>query len=259
MAVSDYRRRTGMHENNPKARDKFRTVSDGVAEYWYYVGTNEEGEILIRTEVDGTEYTRRLEPTRDELERTATDWRCVDDPDGFDEITHLPYKGTPEPPFPGDITSRAINGVSLLYRVSDVKPRNGYKIAHLTLVGDVLGYQPTSQVIYTEGNGWQWDDNAEAHFTSGAADELALKASRMDATHQMLRSNYFYCEEVLAAPDVMSRGKDKVFTIAQAAREAYAKQLFLVETGLLPEQADDGKFEEFYEALHQEFLASREG
>ena len=155
-------------------------------------------------------------------------------------------------PHTGDLTTRVIGDVSLLYRVRRVEPRNGYKVARLSLVCDVLGFQPTADVYFTPGGGWQWNDSQEpVHFTCGNTNELALKASRLDSLRKILRANYFHFE-------AMAHSTPPEDTTGDAIRDEYAKQLFHIETGLLPERAEE-KYEEFYEALHDEYLASIEG
>lgn len=63
--------------------DKFHTVTDGGSQdVWTYAGCR-DGEYLIVQEIDGQEYTRVVELVGDT-------WRCVDDPDEFTGIIHVP-------------------------------------------------------------------------------------------------------------------------------------------------------------------------
>lgn len=63
--------------------DKFHTVTDGGSQdVWTYAGCR-DGEYLIVQEIDGQEYTRVVELVGDT-------WRCVDDPDEFTGIVHVP-------------------------------------------------------------------------------------------------------------------------------------------------------------------------
>ena len=79
----------GMRANDqtPELRlvvgDKFHTATDGGChDVWTYAGCR-DGEYLIVQEIDGQEYTRVVELVGDT-------WRCVDDPDEFTGIIHVP-------------------------------------------------------------------------------------------------------------------------------------------------------------------------
>lgn len=63
--------------------DKFHTVTDGGChEVWTYAGCREDEYLIVQTR-DGQEYTRVVELVGDT-------WRCVDDPDEFVSIVHVP-------------------------------------------------------------------------------------------------------------------------------------------------------------------------
>lgn len=241
------------------AGDEFHTVNDGGTQEIWRIVSDRDGEYLAMQLIDNVEITRRF--ARD---RRGT-WVCIDDPD-FTEITHKPVPplgivvGVGVGPHTGDLTVRVVNGVSLLYRVRRVQPRNGYKVAELLLINGPQGYAKTTQVFWTpEFGDWQWNDSKEkVHFTSGSSDETALKASRLDTLRETLRSKYFYYEAMAHTP-AANGVRTEANATAMAIRDEIAEALFLVETGLRPDQAwDAAQFPEFYEALHDEYLDSIE-
>lgn len=161
-------------------------------------------------------------------------------------------------PHIGDATSRVINGVSLLYRVHRVETNEfGHSYVTLTLLPDVLGHPPYEDVARDPSTGkCTWSNGEPVVFTSGQNNELALKATRLDTLHKVLRAKYFHYEAMAEKP-VVTNSDAGSRIIARAIRDEYAEQLFLLETGLRYDQAAE-KYEEFYEALHDEFLASQE-
>jgi hypothetical protein len=228
--------------------DKFRTVSGGDVEFWDYAGETPDGEILIRRTVeDNAEYVRHLEPTKDELERTSTDWRCLDDPTEFEAIVHMPRLTGDGGPNIGDICTRVVRGTSLMYRIRDFEQYGELRIAQLTLIPDVLGFHPYDQVSYIPGEGWQWRDGQTVMFTNGKTDELARKATRLDTLHQELLAKYLHYEALAYLAPANSVGA--------VVRDELAEQLFVAQTGLRREQ-EPIKFQEFAEVLHEEYLAS---
>jgi hypothetical protein len=157
-------------------------------------------------------------------------------------------------PHLGDATSHVVNGVSLLYRVYRVETdERGYSYVVLNLLPEVPGHPPYEIVGRDASTGrCVWSDGTEVMFASGKNHELALAATRLDTLRRVLRSKYFHYAATAgrAIPEV---------DVPNALRNEYAEMLFLVETGLRYDQTwEEGQFEEFYENLHDEYLASLE-
>lgn len=232
--------------------DEFHTVNDGGTQEIWRIQSERNGELFAIQLFDDVEITRRF--ARD---RRGT-WVCIDDPD-FTEITHKPVPplgivmGTG--PHTGDLTTRVVQGRSLLFRVLRIETRDRYKVAILTWINAPASATDTqTQVYWTPEMGeWRWNDAEEkVVFTSGTANEVALKATRLDALRKTLRAKYFHYE-------AMAHSTPPEFTTADAIRDEIAEALFLIETGLRPDQTwDTQQFSEFYEGLHDEYLASIE-
>lgn len=240
--------------------DEFHTVNDGGAQEIWRIQSDRHGEYFAIQMFDDVEIVRRFARDR------RGNWVCIDDPDGFTGIIHKPVPplgivlGTGLGPKTGDLTTRVVNGVSLLYRVRRVQPRNGYKVTELLLINGPIGHQPTTQVFWTPESGcWQWNDSKEkVEFTSGSADETALKASRLDTLRRTLRAKYMHYEAMAHTP-AANGVRTEANATASAIRDEIAEALFLVESGLRPDQTwDETQFPEFQEALHDEYLASIE-
>lgn len=146
----------------------------------------------------------------------------------------------------GDFTSRVVNGTSLLYRVRSIEYGT---YAALDLIDGPGGCNLTEHVCLTT-IGWEWPDGAKVTFTSGSGTWQALAATRLTTLREVLRNKYFH----YAAMAEQTPPED---TTADGIRDEYAEQLFLTETGLRYDQ-DVERFEEFYDTLHDEFLASKE-
>lgn len=232
------------------AGDEIHTLDQAAKqEIWQIIGSTASGDYIGRQVVEGTEYTRVFN-------HGIGGWVCVDDPEEFTGVTHKPVPQTPplpaDAPMAGDTTVRVVNGVSMLYRVRRIELREHYLVAVLSLVGHSEHHAQTVHVFRMDDNGWHWNDKKPVVFTSGSADVQALKATRLDTLHETLRNKYFHYA-------AMAEQTPPEFTTADAIRDEYAEMLFQVETGLRPDQVwDVDQFTEFYEGLHEEFLASIE-
>lgn len=239
----------------PKPGDKFRTLThDDVEEMWTFNGFDpDDGTYIVSQDREGQTYTRRFGPTG--IGWSASGWRCEDDNEEFKQITYLPAPSLHQGPEVGDATSRVINGASLLYRVKDIKHINGehpFTDVTLALAGNVLGYRPEAHAYMSPANGkYVWDDDmqTEVVFTSGRNNDLARAATRLTTLRQTLRAKYFHYEAMAYLAPSNSTGA--------VVRDEYAELLFLVETGLRYDQ-DPERYEEFCEALHEEYMASQE-
>lgn len=243
----------------PQVGDELHTVGhDGAVEVWKIQLLHDGHEYVASQLINRQEYTRRFRVS-------GAEWTCVDDPDEFAKIDYMPVSMpgvfAAKGPHAGDFTTRVLNGASLLYRVQRIQPRNGYATAILSLVGESHGYQLSQQACYTPESGWTWNDSKEpVEFTRWRADEVALKATRLEALRKTLRAKYFHYEaEAIAPAAAMGQTRGEAARVASAICDEIAEELFFIETGLRPDQTwDETQFAEFHEALHDEYLASIE-
>lgn len=158
-------------------------------------------------------------------------------------------------PHVGEATSRVVNGVSLLYRVCRVDTDEfGNSYVTLTLLPDVPGHVRYEVASRNASTGeCTWFTGEKITFTSGKNDDMALAATRLTTLRQFLRNKYFHYA-AMGRPASSTTAN----TVAMAIRDEYMEQLFLVETGLLPVQAGYDRFDNFCEALNEEFMASQE-
>lgn len=234
------------------AGDEFHTVNDGGTQEVWSIKSDRNDEYFATQMFDDVEITRRFARDR------RGNWVCIDDPDGFTGIIHKPTPplgiviGTG--PHTGDLTTRVVNGRSLLFRVMRVDTRDRYKVAELTWINAPASATDLhTQVYWTPEMGeWRWNDAEEkVVFTSGSANEVALKATRLDALHKTLREKYFHYENQHAT--------ETAWAVMGVLRDEITELLFEVETGVRPDKTwDPQEYPEFCNKLHEEWEASRE-
>lgn len=233
------------------AGDEFHTANDGGTQEVWRIKFDRNDVYLALQMFDDVEITRRFARDR------RGNWVCIDDPDGFTSIIHKPVPPLGivmgVGPHNGDLTTRVVHGRSLLFRVLRIETSDRYKVATLTWVDAPAGTESQTQVYWTPEMGeWRWNDAEEkVEFTSGSANEVARKATRLDSLRKTLRDKYFFYENQHAT--------ETAWAVMAAIRDEYTEMLFQLETGLRPEQIwDPQEYTEFCEKLHEEWEASRE-
>lgn len=247
----------------PRTGDKFLTVThDDNTEIWTFNGFDpDDGTYIVAREREGQVYTRQFGPVG--VGWTATGWRCEDDEEEFKQITFLPAPSLHQGPEVGDATSRVVNGASLLYRVrsiNHIKGENPFTDMTLALVGNILNHRPEVHAYMSPANGkYVWDDDMETEvvFTSGRNNDMALAATRLTTVRRVLRNKYFHFANSAYRAAPSDGGQAAFSQTASAICNEYAELLFLTETGLRYDE-DPERYEDFYESLHDEYLASRE-